>query len=271
MRRWLWKSFFCFFILTCITGSQKILLERSRASILDEKTCETAAFREQHLPTELYRQLRNQDKSSGNTDWIENLTTTMLNGKFYPRDCFFEREAYLRYKYKEYTDLCSLYRAVWKDVRYFPVAADDISFEDGWMEERSFGGERVHEGCDLFGDCGAADFYPIISMTDGNVEAVGWLPLGGYRIGIRSPSGGYFYYAHLSSYERDWKEDDSVEAGEILGFMGDTGYGVEGTRGKFPVHLHLGIYIQTPYSQEMSVNPYWVLKAVQKKIRKCAY
>ena len=262
MRRWLWKSFFCFFILTCITGSQKILLERSRASILDEKTCETAAFREQHLPTELYQQLRNQDKSSGNTDWIENLTTTMLNGKFYPRECFFEREAYLRYKYKEYTDLCSLYRAVWKDVRYFPVAADDISFEDGWMEERSFGGERVHEGCDLFGDCGAADFYPIISMTDGNVEAVGWLPLGGYRIGIRSPSGGYFYYAHLSSYERDWKEGDSVEAGEILGFMGDTGYGVEGTRGKFPVHLHLGIYIQTPYSQEMSVNPYWVLKAV---------
>ena len=58
---------------------------------------------------------------------------------------------------------------------------------------------------------------------------------------------------------------------EILGFMGDTGYGSEGTKGKFPVHLHLGIYIQTPYSREMSVNPYWVLKAVQKKIRKCVY
>ena len=106
MGRWLWKSFFCFFILTCITGAQKILLERSRASILDEKTCETAAFREQHLPTELYRQLRNQDESSGNTDWIENLTTTMLNGKFYPGRCSSDREPYLRYKYKEYTDLC---------------------------------------------------------------------------------------------------------------------------------------------------------------------
>lgn len=140
----------------------------------------------------------------------------------------------------------------------------------GWKRE-GFGGERVHEGCDLFGGCGAADFYPIISMTDGSVEAVGWLPLGGYRIGIRSPSGGYFYYAHLSSYERDWKEGDSIKAGEILGFMGDTGYGSEGTKGKFPVHLHLGIYIQTPYSREMSVNPYWVLKAVQKKIRKCVY
>ena len=104
MGRWLWKSFFCFFILTCITGAQKILLERSRASILDEKTCETAAFREQHLPTELYRQLRNQDESSGNTDWIENLTTTMLNGKFYPGRCSSDREPYLRYKYKEYTD-----------------------------------------------------------------------------------------------------------------------------------------------------------------------
>lgn len=108
MGRWLWKSFFCFFILTCITGAQKILLERSRASILDEKTCETAAFREQHLPTELYRQLRNQDESSGNTDWIENLTTTMLNGKFYPGRCSSDREPYLRYNTKN-IQICAVF------------------------------------------------------------------------------------------------------------------------------------------------------------------
>ena len=105
------------------------------------------------------------------------------------------------------------------------------------MEERSFGGERVHEGCDLFGDCGAADFYPIISMTDGNVEAVGWLPLGGYRIGIRSHFRRLFLlcttFLPMSGTGR---KATAVEAGEILGFMGDTGYGVEGTRGKFPVH-----------------------------------
>ena len=42
--------------------------------------------------------------------------------------------------------------------------------------------------------------------------------------------------------------------------MGDTGYGEEGTRGKFAVHLHLGIYIRTEEYEELSVNPYWVLR-----------
>lgn len=269
MKQWMWRIFLCFFILTCISGGQKILLERSRASVLSEKICTTDAFREQHLSTELYQELQDQDTERH--DWIEDLTTTMLNGNFYPQKCSFDLEAYLRYKQKEYMDLCGFYRAVWADVDYFPVAARDVSFEDGWMESRSYGGERVHEGCDLFGSRMDADFYPVVSMTDGAVEAVGWLPLGGYRIGIRAPSGGYFYYAHLSSYERSWEVGDSVEAGEILGFMGDTGYGVEGTKGKFPVHLHLGIYIRTPYAKEMSVNPYWILRAVQKKIRNCVY
>ena len=64
-------------------------------------------------------------------------------------------------------------------------------------------------------------------MSSGTVEKVGWLELGGWRIGIRSPSGAYLYYAHLYSYSRDWKEGDTVEAGELLGFMGDSGYGRE--------------------------------------------
>ena len=95
--------------------------------------------------------------------------------------------------------------------------------------------------------------------------------LGGYRIGIRSDSGGYFYYAHLSSYEEDFTPGDRVQAGEILGFMGNTGYGQEGTSGMFPVHLHLGIYITTPEGQEISVNPYHILQCLRKKIRKCTY
>lgn len=269
MKQWMWKILAWIFVLICIPGEQKILLQRSRASILDEKICTTDAFRDQKLLPELYKQLKKQENQ--NTDWTENLTTTMLTGRFYPKQCFFEKEPYLKYKDKEYKELCDFYRAVWADIKYFPVAAKDISFEDGWMESRNYGGERLHEGCDLFGSKGIADFYPIVSMTDGTVEEVGWLPLGGYRIGIRSPWGGYFYYAHFSSYERNWEKGDSIEAGEILGFMGDTGYGTEGTKGKFPVHLHLGIYIRTPYSHEMSVNPYWVLKAVQKKIRNCIY
>lgn len=100
-------------------------------------------------------------------------------------------------------------------------------------------------------------------MTDGVVEQVGWLPLGGWRIGIRSPSGGYFYYAHLSSYSRAFSVGERVTAGETLGMMGDTGYGEEGTSGKFAVHLHLGIYIRTEHTEELSVNPYWILRFLE--------
>ena len=34
----------------------------------------------------------------------------------------------------------------------------------------------------------------------------------------------------------------------------------ENTMGKFDVHLHLGIYIQTERMEELSVNPYWILR-----------
>ena len=57
-----------------------------------------------------------------------------------------------------------------------------------------------------------------------------------------------------------------AKAGELIGYMGDTGYGkTEGTRGNFDVHLHVGIYIKTDHNEEMSVNPYWILKWLEKK------
>lgn len=128
------------------------------------------------------------------------------------------------------------------------------------MFERTYGGQRGHEGTDLMPPENIAGYYPVVSMTDGVVEKIGWLPKGGWRIGIRSPSGGYFYYAHLDSYSRSYGVGDRISAGEVLGTMGDTGYGEEGTRGKFAVHLHLGIYIHTEEYEELSVNPYWVLR-----------
>ena len=82
-------------------------------------------------------------------------------------------------------------------------------------------------------------------------------------MGIRSPHGGYFYYAHLSEYDHSFREGELVHAGDILGYMGNTGYGSKGTKGRFPVHLHMGIYIKTPKAQEMSVDPYHILKMLQ--------
>ena len=81
---------------------------------------------------------------------------------------------------------------MWEDVRYFPLLLQKLFLKiPGWQKE-NIGGNRSHEGTDLFGTVRESGYYPVISMTDGTVEQKGWLPLGGYRIGIRSPHGGYF-------------------------------------------------------------------------------
>ena len=102
-------------------------------------------------------------------------------------------------------------------------------------------------------------YFPAVSICDGTIEKMGWLELGGYRIGIRSTHGAYLYYAHLDSYRKGLAVGDAVKAGDILGYLGNTGYGKEGTKGKFDVHLHFGIYVDIE-GKEVSVNPYYILK-----------
>lgn len=138
-----------------------------------------------------------------------------------------------------------------------------VNYTDSWGYARSYGGERQHEGTDIMADYNVRGYYPVVSITDGIIEKIGWLELGGYRIGIRSPSGGYFYYAHLYNYADGIKEGDSVKAGQLIAYMGDSGYSnVEGTVGNFDVHLHVGIYVMFE-GQEVSVNPYYLLKRLQ--------
>ena len=163
-----------------------------------------------------------------------------------------------------------LYENIWKDLVYFPVPESSqredatVSFENSWMFERTYGGSYGHEGTDLMADIQKAGYYPVISISEGVIENIGWLEKGGWRIGIRSTHDVYFYYAHLSSYAEDFRKGDVIQAGQLLGYMGDTGYGkTEGTRGKFDVHLHLGIYVRTEEIPELAVNPYWFLKYLE--------
>ena len=245
--------------------------ERSKASLLSESVCEEMNFREQYMPEKVFREIAREENM-----W-EVFTVTMLKERFYPGQSDGESEVYKKYKKEEFYKLCNIYETIWGDVKCFPLPENRESFhkqffyENTFGEERTYGGERIHEGTDIFGKKNLAGYYPVISMTEGTVENIGWLPLGGYRIGIRAPRGAYFYYAHLSEYGREFSQGDKVKAGEILGYMGNSGYGEVGTTGKFPVHLHLGIYIKTPHYKELSVNPYWILKEHEKNIRKYTY
>ena len=178
-------------------------------------------------------------------------------------------------------DAFSIYQetmeSVWGELVYFPVPDSSVNeeattaFENTWMAERTYGGKRSHEGLDVMASIEEAGYYPVVSMTDGAIEQIGWLEKGGYRIGVRSLEGNYYYYAHLHSYAREWEKGDTIQAGEILGYMGDTGYGSEGTTGQFPVHLHVGVYVPLGADQEMAINPYWMLCYLEDKKLKYAY
>ncbi len=163
------------------------------------------------------------------------------------------------------------YNGLLADIKYFPVPRSNkrkewVNYVNSWNYERTYKGNRTHEGTDVMGDINKDGIYPVVSVSDGYVSNIGWLELGGWGIGITSPSGIYYYYAHLDSYAKEYKEGDVIRAGDIIGYMGSTGYSkVEGTKNKFPVHLHFGIYI-TPDPdiaadyEEIALNPYNILK-----------
>lgn len=159
------------------------------------------------------------------------------------------------------------FATVLSDVSCFPVAFDGVngetfSYENSWGTARNYGGNRRHEGVDIMTSNNKPGYFPAVSICDGVVEKMGWLELGGYRIGIRSEHGMYAYYAHLDSYRKGLKTGDTVRAGETVGYVGNTGYGKEGTKGKFDVHLHFGMYIDIA-GEETSMNPYEILRYLE--------
>lgn len=172
-------------------------------------------------------------------------------------------------KADEFSLYMNLVDDIFSELQCFPVVKEEkevypVTYEDTWGAERTYGGERTHEGCDLMAVSNERGKYKVCSMTDGVVKNIGWLEQGGWRIGIQSDLGVYYYYAHLDSYEKAFEEGERVVAGQILGRMGDSGYGKEpGTKGNFAVHLHVGIYVKDALGHERAINPYWYLKRLE--------
>ena len=250
------------------------LVEQGQMQRLSENVISSAEFREQKIDEEMLTFLNETSKPA------KYVGLYLLESKFGYQEVtsklsekVFSQLEKKWEKQKSWDTYLQTMESIWDDVKYFPIAESTsdskltVSYANSWMGERTYGGKRGHEGCDLMANKNERGLYPILSITDGIVEKKGWLDKGGYRIGIKAPGGAYFYYAHLDSYA-DIEIGDEVKAGDILGFMGDSGYGPEGTVGQFAVHLHLGIYIY-PDDVETSVNPYWVLRYIEKSKVKC--
>ncbi|HLT54966.1 MAG TPA: M23 family metallopeptidase [Bacillota bacterium] len=147
--------------------------------------------------------------------------------------------------------------------RDFPVDINyNYSYRNTWGDRRGFGGVRIHEGTDIFAGYGT----PVKSTTYGVVEMMGWNLYGGWRVGIRDIYNIYHYYAHMSGYDENLKIGQVVKPGDILGSVGSSGYGPPGTSGKFPPHLHYGMYKDNGYS-EWSFDPYPYLKKWERMAR----
>ena len=143
---------------------------------------------------------------------------------------------------------------------YSPIAAGfGYSHCDDFGNVRSFGFKRKHLGHDMMGVLGT----PIVAVEGGVVEALGWNRYGGWRVGIRSfDSRRYYYYAHLQRdkpFAPGLAVGDLVQAGDLIGFMGRTGYSdQENTNNIETVHLHFGMQLVFDESQKECNSEIWI-------------
>lgn len=143
---------------------------------------------------------------------------------------------------------------------FSPIAEGyHYSHFDDFGAERSFGFKRKHLGNDLMGAAGT----PIVAVESGIIEAIGWNRYGGWRIGIRSfDRKRYYYYAHLqkdSPYAPGLEIGKAVNAGDLIGYMGRTGYSDSENVNNIEIdHLHFGMQLIFDESQKDCSSEIWI-------------
>jgi murein DD-endopeptidase MepM/ murein hydrolase activator NlpD len=114
----------------------------------------------------------------------------------------------------------------------FPVYGQS-SYGDTYGAFRGDVSGGWHHGDDIFASLGS----PVLAVAHGTVFSVGWNKVGGWRLWLRDDRGWEYYYAHLSAYSPLAVNGAVVNAGDVLGFVGDTG-DAQGT----PFHLHFEVH-----------------------------
>lgn len=160
--------------------------------------------------------------------------------------------------------LYQTYQTLKLDKHAFPLPIrSNFSYKNTWGDARGWGGRRMHEGTDIFASYGV----PVRSTCYGIIEIKGWNKFGGWRIGIRDINNTYHYFAHLNGFAKDLEVGQVVEPGQMIGSVGSSGYGPPGTAGKFPPHLHYGMYKDNGYT-EWSFDPFPHLKSWERGDRR---
>jgi peptidoglycan LD-endopeptidase LytH len=102
---------------------------------------------------------------------------------------------------------------------------------DTYMAARE--GGRSHEGQDIFAPIGT----PVVSAAAGLVYEMSARFRGGRSVMVLGPGARRYFYTHLDAYAETLREGQWVEAGTLLGFVGN-----DGNAATTPPHLHFGAY-----------------------------
>lgn len=130
------------------------------------------------------------------------------------------------------------------------VSKDQL--RDSFLDSRSDG--RQHLAIDIMASQGTA----VRAATSGKVLKLYQSEKGGIMLYQQDGSGPYvYYYGHLSGYADGIYEGKSVNRGDVIAYVGDTGNAGAGN-----YHLHFGISrIDTPgkWSGGVPINPFPLL------------
>ena len=108
--------------------------------------------------------------------------------------------------------------------------------------------------------------YPVISMTDGKMKkSDGFLLADTGSESVLLMEG--IFIMPILHPEKYFQTGEAVEAGQILGFMGDTGYGEEGMSGKFPSSSSSGNLHKSTGKRGTECKPLLCLTGNGKKVK----
>jgi peptidoglycan LD-endopeptidase LytH len=115
-----------------------------------------------------------------------------------------------------------------------PVSGVEASSLRSTFDELRGGGSRRHEALDIHAPRGT----PVVAAVDGRIAKLFTSAAGGLTIYQFDAEERFcYYYAHLDAYVPDLNEGETVQRGQIIGYVGTTG----NARPDTP-HLHFAVF-----------------------------
>jgi murein DD-endopeptidase MepM/ murein hydrolase activator NlpD len=115
-----------------------------------------------------------------------------------------------------------------------PIDGANVEAWKGGFDERRDGGGRGHEAVDILSPRNT----PVHAVTDGTIAKIFESKAGGHTIYQFDRDGRLcYYYAHLERYADGLRDGQTVEQGDVIGYVGTSGNAPANTP-----HLHFAVY-----------------------------